>query len=52
MPTILAIDDDRSTLHLITKIFEEGDIHVQTAGTAARALELIAAKVPTSSCST
>ena len=41
MPTLLAIDDDRATLHLIKETFREADFTVQTARTASSGLEQI-----------
>src|SRR5260370_10412576 len=41
MPTILAIDDDRATLHLIRETFRDADLTVQTARTASSGLEQI-----------
>jgi two-component system nitrogen regulation response regulator GlnG len=41
MPTILAIDDDRATLHLIKETFRDADLTVQTARNASSGLEQI-----------
>ncbi len=41
MTKILAIDDDRTVLHLIQRWFSEANIEVVTAGTAAEGLQLV-----------
>ena len=46
MPTLLAIDDDRATLHLIKETFREADFTVQTARTASSGLEQITESHP------
>jgi DNA-binding NtrC family response regulator len=41
LPTVLVIDDDRSVLHVIEKIFTEADVQVVTAKTAAEGVKLL-----------
>lgn len=41
MQTVLVIDDDRSVLHVIEKIFTEADVQVVTAKTAAEGVKLL-----------
>ena len=44
MPTLLVVDDDRSTRHLVTRAFEETAFDVETAGDVEEALEIIRSK--------
>jgi two-component system nitrogen regulation response regulator GlnG len=46
MSTILAIDDDRATLHLIRETFRESGLTVLTADSAAKGLEQISNQHP------
>lgn len=46
MSTLLAIDDDRATLHLIRETFRESGLTVLTADTAAKGLQQIAEQHP------
>lgn len=46
MPTILAIDDDRATLHLIRETFRDSGLSVLTAETAGSGLEQITDQRP------
>src|SRR5207253_306657 len=46
MPTILIIDDDRSTLHLIRHAFRDSGLTVETAKNATEGLEIIARQHP------
>ncbi|MGH7193778.1 MAG: response regulator, partial [Candidatus Saccharimonadales bacterium] len=41
MPTVLVIDDDRSVLHVVQKIFADPDFRVVTAKTAGEGVELL-----------
>jgi two-component system nitrogen regulation response regulator GlnG len=41
VPAVLAVDDDRSVLHLIEKAFAEGDVKVYTSRSAEEGLKLI-----------
>lgn len=46
MSTVLVIDDDRSTLHLIQQTFRDSGITVETARTAGEGLEIITERHP------
>ncbi len=46
MPTILVIDDDRATLHLIREAFREASVTVLTASAARSGLELVRERHP------
>lgn len=46
MATILVIDDDRATLHLIRQTFRDDDMTVLTAGSASEGLEVVAEQHP------
>jgi two-component system nitrogen regulation response regulator GlnG len=46
MPTILVIDDDRATLHLITEAFRDNGVAVETARDARTGLEMIPRRRP------
>ncbi len=46
MSTVLVIDDDRTTLHLISHAFSEPGLTVLTARTASEGLAIIEAKLP------
>jgi len=46
IPSILAIDDDRSTLYLVQKTFEDTAIEVRVASTAKQGLEMISENAP------
>jgi len=46
MPTVLVIDDDRATLHLIRQTFRDDDMTVLTAGTASAGLDIVAEQHP------
>ncbi|HJT30792.1 MAG TPA: sigma-54 dependent transcriptional regulator [Pirellulales bacterium] len=41
MPTVLVIDDDRSVLHVVQKIFDDPEFKVVTARTAGEGVELL-----------
>src|SRR5437879_13456529 len=41
MPTILVIDDDRATLHLMRQTFRDSGITVETARTASEGLQML-----------
>jgi two-component system, NtrC family, nitrogen regulation response regulator GlnG len=46
MPTLLVIDDEESVRYSFRRVFENGDVQVQTAPTAAEALTAVDAQVP------
>ncbi len=46
MPSLLVIDDDRSVIHIFVRGFQDSEIDVLSAGTAAEGLELIARAQP------
>src|SRR5262249_61461397 len=46
MSTVLVIDDDRSTLHLMRHAFRDSGLAVETAKNAAEGLGIIAARRP------
>src|SRR5882724_9748069 len=46
MSTILVLDDDRSTLHLVRHAFRESGVSVLTANTASEGLEIVADQHP------
>jgi two-component system nitrogen regulation response regulator GlnG len=46
MPTVLVIDDDRATLHLVREAFRDNGVSVETARDARTGLEMIAAQHP------
>src|SRR5579859_6227437 len=46
MPTILVIDDDRATLHLMRQTFHDTGVEVETARTAGEGLDIVAERHP------
>src|SRR5436190_18902857 len=46
MPSVLAIDDDRSVLHLIKETFKGSNIDVLSAPTAAEGLSMVSQHQP------
>lgn len=46
MPTILVVDDDRSTLHRICQAFGDTGVTVETARSAGEGMHLLAARHP------
>src|SRR5579864_2225259 len=46
MPKLVAIDDDRSVLHLIREMFKQSDIKVSSATSAAEGMDLLRQETP------
>jgi two-component system nitrogen regulation response regulator GlnG len=46
MPSVLVIDDDRAVLHTIRRVFDQSDVTVRTADTAADGLQALGKEVP------
>src|SRR5579872_6365216 len=46
MPTVLVIDDDRATLHLLRQTFRDTGVTVETARTASEGLDIVSERQP------
>src|SRR5687768_11077747 len=46
MPSLLIVDDDLSVLHVFRRVFDETDVTLLTAESAAAAMEIVSQKHP------